>query len=191
MHAIDALHKDLKLNQYKQNPYIDYREVDLDKMKTLVNSIWYDLIHKNYEEIHFSQPLDCPFGISQGYFATIRKELSFGNKFASEGMDDREFGTIAGNVECEVMEDMEVLQYKMHKSIDCDVVAIVRYTRIVFVSGVVIPLLLLWAKDCLTKIGCWNNLILLLVMAVFLYSIVMAAKHTYNYFQKQESSKVK
>lgn len=191
MHAIDALHKDLKLNQYKQNPYIDYREVDLDKMKTLVNSIWYDLIHKNYEEIHFSQPLDCPFGISQGYFATIRKELSFGNKFASEGMDDREFGTIAGNVECEVMEDMEVLQYKMHKSIDCDVVAIVRYTMIVFVSGVVIPLLLLWAKDCLTKIGCWNNLILLLVMAVFLYSIVMAAKHTYNYFQKQESSKVK
>lgn len=191
MHAIDALHRDLKLNQYKQNPYIDYREVDLDKMKTLVNSIWYDLIHKNYEEIHFSQPLDCPFGISQGYFATIRKELSFGNKFASEGMDDREFGTIAGNVECEVMEDMEVLQYKMHKSIDCDVVAIVKYTMIVFVSGVVIPLLLLWAKDCLTKIGCWNNLILLFVMSVFLYSIVMAAKHTYNYFQMQELSKVK
>lgn len=75
MHAIDTLHKDLKLNQYKQNPYIDYGEVDLEKMKTLVHSIWYDLIHKNYEEIHFSQPLDCPFGISQGYFATIRKEL--------------------------------------------------------------------------------------------------------------------
>lgn len=106
-------------------------------------------------------------------------------------MDDREFGTIAGNVECEVMEDMEVLQYKMHKSIDCDVVAIVKYTMIVFVSGVVIPLLLLWAKDCLTKIGCWNNLILLFVMSVFLYSIVMAAKHTYNYFQMQELSKVK
>lgn len=191
MHAIDALHRDLMLKQYKQNPYIDYREADLDKMRTLVNSIWYDLVHKNYQEIHFSQPLDCPFGISQGYFTTIRKELSFGNKFASEGMDDREFGAIAGNVECEVLEDMEVLQYKMHQSIDCDVVAIVRYTIIVFISGVVIPLLLLWAKDCISKIGCWNSLILLLVMAVFLYSIVMAAKHTYKYFQKLESSKGK
>lgn len=149
------------------------------------------MIHKNYQEIHFSQPLDCPFGISQGYFTSIRKELSFGNKFAGEGMDDREFGTIAGNVECEVMEDMEVLQYKMHKSIDCDVVAIVRYTIIVFVSGVVIPLLLLWAKDCISKIGCRNSLILLPVMAVFLYSIAMAAKHTYNYFHKLESSKGK
>lgn len=106
-------------------------------------------------------------------------------------MDDREFGSIAGIVECEVIEDMEVLQYKMHKSIDCDVVAIVRYTIIVFVSGVVIPLFLLWAKDCLARIGCWNNLILLLVMAVFLYSIMKAAKHTYKYFQKQESSKGK
>ena len=191
MHAIDALHRDLKLDQYKQNPYIDYREVDLDRMKTLVNSIWYDLIYKNYQEIHFSHPVDCPFGISQGYFNTIRKELSFGIKFASEGMDDREFGSIAGNVECEVIEDMEVLQYKMHKSIDCDVVAIVRYTIIVFGFGVVIPLFLLWAKDCLAGIGCWNNLILLLVMAVFLYSIMKAAKHTYKYFQKQESSKGK
>ena len=104
-------------------------------------------------------------------------------------MDHKEFGTIAGNVECEVIEDMEVLQYKMHKSIDCDVVAIIKYTIIVFVSGIVIPLFLLWAKDFLSKIGCWNNLILFLVMAVFLYSIVMAAKHTYNYFQKQETSK--
>ena len=191
MHAIDALHRDLMLKQYKQNPYIDYREADLARMKTLVNSIWYDLIHKNYQEIRFSHPLDCPFGISQGYFTTIRKELSFGNKFSSEGMDDREFGSIAGNVECEVIEDMEVLQYKLHKSIDCDVVAIVRYTIIVFVSGVVLPLLLLWAKDCLSKIECWNNLILFLVMAVFLDGIVMAAKHTYNYFQKQESPKGK
>lgn len=190
-HAIDALHRDLMLKQYKQNPYIDYRDADLDRMKILVNCIWYDLIHKNDQEIHFSHPLDCPFGISQGYFTTIRKELSFGNKFSSEGMDDREFGSIAGNVECEVIEDMEVLQYKLHKSIDCNVVAIVRYTIIVFVSGVVLPLLLLWAKDYLSKIGCWNNLILLLVMAVFLYGIVMAATHTYNYFQKKESSKGK
>lgn len=191
MHAIDALHRDLMLKQYKQNPYIDYREVDLNMIKTLVNRIWYGLIHKNYQEIHFCQPLDCPIGISQGYFTTIRKELSFGNKFASEGMDDREFGSIAGNVECEVIEEMEVVQYKIHKPIDCDVVALVRYTIITFGSGVVIPLFMLWAKDCLTKIGCWNNLILLLVIAVFLYSIMMAAKHTYNYFQKQESSKGK
>lgn len=49
MHAIDALHRDLMLKQYKQNPYIDYREADLARMKTLVNSIWYDLIHKNYQ----------------------------------------------------------------------------------------------------------------------------------------------
>ena len=94
-------------------------------------------------------------------------------------------------MECEVIEDMEVLQYKMLKSIDCDVVAIIKYTIIVFVSGIVIPLFLLWAKDFLSKIGCWNNLILLLVMAVFLYSIVMAAKHTYGYFQTIESSKGK
>ena len=100
MHAINALHKDLLLKQYKQNPYIDYRETDLDRMKTLVNSIWYDLIHKNYHEIHFSNSLSCPMGISQGYFTTIRKELSFGNKFSNDGMDDREFGSIAGNVEC-------------------------------------------------------------------------------------------
>ena len=189
MHAIDTLHKELMLKQYKQNPYIDYREIDLDKMKALVNSIWYDLIHKNYQEIHFSHPMNCPMSISQDYFNTIRKELSFGNQFDSKGMDHKEFGTIAGNVECEVIEDMEVLQYKMHKSIDCDVVAIIKYTIIVFVSGIVIPLFLLWAKDFLSKIGCWNNLILFLVMAVFLYSIVMAAKHTYNYFQKQETSK--
>ena len=191
MHAINTLHKELMLKQYKQNPYIDYREIDLDKMKALVNRIWYDLIHKNYPEIHFCHLLSCPMGISQGYFTAIRKELSFGNKFASEGMDDREFGSIAGNVECEVIEDMEVLQYKMHESIDCDVIAIIKYTIIVFVSGIVIPLFLLWAIDFLSKIGCWNNLILLLVMAVFLYSIVMAAKHTYNYFQKTESSKGK
>ena len=191
MHAIDALHRELVLKQYRQNPYIDYRDVDLDKMKALVNSIWYDLIHKNYQEIHFSHPMNCPMSISQGYFNTIRKELSFGNQFDSKGMDHKEFGTIAGNVECEVIEDMEVLQYKMHKSIDCDVVAIIKYTIIVFVSGIVIPLFLLWAKDFLSKIGCWNNLILFLVMAVFLYSIVMAAKHTYNYFQKQETSKGK
>ena len=191
MHAINSLHRELMLKQYKQNPYIDYRETDLDKTKALVNRIWYDLIHENYQEVHFSHLLSCPMGISQGYFTAIRKELSFGNEFASEGMDDREFGSIAGNVECEVIEDMEVLQYKMHKPIDCDVVAIIKYTIIVFVSGIVIPLFLLWAKDCLSKIGCWNNLVLLLVMAVFLYSIVMAAKHTYSYFQKIESSKGK
>ena len=191
MHAIDTLHRDLLLKQYKQNPYIDYRETDLDRIKTLVNSIWYDLIHKNYQEIHFSHPLSCPMGISQGYFNTIRNELSFGNTIASEGMDDREFGSIAGNVECEVIEEMEVLQCKMHKSIDCDVVAIVKYTIIVFVSGIVIPLFLLWAKDYISKIGCWNNLITLLVIVVFLFSIVLAAKHTYSYFQKKESSKGK
>lgn len=191
MHAIDALHRDLLLKQYKQNPYIDYRDVDLDKIKTLVNSIWYDLIHKNYQEIHFCHPLDCPLGTSQGYFNTIRKELSFGNEIASEGMDDGEFGTIAGNVECEVIEDMEVLQYKMRKSIDCDVVGIVRNTIVVFVSGIVIPLFLLWAKDYISKIGCWNNLIMLLVIAIFLYSIVLSAKHTWSFFQKQESSKGK
>lgn len=191
MHAIDTLHRDLKLKQYKQNPYIDYREDDLDTIKSLINSIWYDLIYKNYQEIHFSHPMECPHGVSSGYYNYIRKELSFGNNFASEGMDDREFGTIAGNVECEVIEDMEALQYKMHKSIDCDVVAIIRYTIYVFISGVVVPLLLLWAKDCLSKLACWNNLMLFIVMAVFLYSIVMAAKHTYSYFQKLESSKGK
>ena len=71
MHAIDALHRDLKLKQYKQYPYIDYSEEDLDRIKTLVNSIWYDLIHKNYKDIHFCQPLDCPMGISLGYFTTF------------------------------------------------------------------------------------------------------------------------
>lgn len=191
MHAIDALHRDLKLKQYKQYPYIDYSEDDLDRIKALVNRIWYDLIHKNYKNIHFSQLLDSPIGISPGYFTTIRKELSFGNSFLAEGMDDREFGTIAGNVECEVIEDMEVLQYKMHKSIDCDVVAIIRYTIIVSISGIVVPLLLLWAKDYLQNVGCWNNLILFIVLAVFLSSIVMAAKHTYRYFQKKETSKRK
>ena len=75
MHAIDALHRDLKLKQYKQNPYIDYSEEDLDRIKIFVNSIWYNLIHKNYQEVHFSQLLDCPMGISPGYFTTIRKEL--------------------------------------------------------------------------------------------------------------------
>lgn len=39
MHAINTLHKELMLKQYKQNPYIDYREIDLDKMKALVNRI--------------------------------------------------------------------------------------------------------------------------------------------------------
>lgn len=125
MHAIDALHRDLKLKQYKQNPYIDYSEEDLDRIKIFVNSIWYNLIHKNYQEVHFSQLLDCPMGISPGYFTTIRKELSFGNRFSDEGMDDKEFGNIAGNVECEVIEDMEVLQYEIHKPIDCDVIAII------------------------------------------------------------------
>lgn len=74
-------------------------------------------------------------GISLGYFTTLRNELSFGNSFSDEGMDDREFGTIAGNVECEVIEDMEVLQYKMHRPIDCDVVAIIRNTIMVSISG--------------------------------------------------------
>lgn len=188
MHAIDALHRDLKLKQYKQYPYIDYSEEDLDRIKTLVNSIWYDLIHKNYKDIHFCQPLDCPMGISLGYFITLRNELSFGNSFSDEGMDDREFGTIAGNVECEVIEDMEVLQYKMHRLIDCDVVAIIRNTIMVSISGIVVPLLLLWVKDYLLNIGCWNNLILLIVLAVFLYNIVMAAKHMYGYFLKKEAS---
>ena len=191
MHAIDALHRDLKLKQYKQNPYIDYSEEDLDRIKIFVNSIWYNLIHKNYQEVHFSQLLDCPMGISPGYFTTIRKELSFGNRFSDEGMDDKEFGNIAGNVECEVIEDMEVLQYEIHKPIDCDVIAIIRYTIIVSVSGIGVPLLLLWARDYFLNIGCWNNLILLIVLAVFLYSIVMAAKHTYKHFQKKESIKGK
>lgn len=106
-------------------------------------------------------------------------------------MDDREFGTIAGNVECEVIEDMEVLQYKMHRPIDCDVVAIIRNTIMVSISGIVVPLLLLWIKDYLLNIGCWNNLILLVVLAVFLYNIVMAAKHMYRYFLKKEASKGK
>lgn len=157
MHAIDALHRDLKLKQYKQNPYIDYSEEDLDRIKIFVNSIWYNLIHKNYQEVHFSQLLDCPMCISPGYFTTIRKELSFGNRFSDEGMDDKEFGNIAGNVECEVIEDMEVLQYEIHKSIDCDVIAIIRYTIIVSVSGIGVPLLLLWARDYFLNIGCWNN----------------------------------
>lgn len=191
MHAIDALHRDLKLKQYKQYPYIDYSEEDLDRIKTLVNIIWYDLIHKNCREIHFSQLLDCPMGISPGYFTTIRKELSFGNSFSDEGMDDCEFGTIAGNVECEVIEDMEVLQYKMHKPIDCDVIAIMRYTIIASVFGIIVPLLLLWAKDYLQNVGCRNNLIQFIVLTVFLFSIVMTAKHTYKYFQKKETSKGK
>lgn len=191
MHAIDALHRDLKLKQYKQNPYIDYSEEDLDRIKIFVNSIWYNLIHKNYQEVHFSQLLDCPMGISPGYFTTIRKELSFGNRFSDEGMDDKEFGNIAGNIECEVIEDMEVLQYEIHKPIDCDVIAIIRYTIIVSVSGIGVPLLLLWARDYFLNIGCWNNLILLIVLAVFLYSIVMAAKHIYKHFQKKESIKGK
>ena len=106
-------------------------------------------------------------------------------------MDDKEFGNIAGNVECEVIEDMEVLQYEIHKSIDCDVIAIIRYTIIVSVSGIGVPLLLLWARDYFLNIGCWNKLILLIVLAVFLYSIVMAAKHTYKHFQKKESIKGK
>lgn len=189
LHAIDALHRDLNVKQYKQNPYIDYREEDLDRMSDLVNRIWYDTIHKSYPEIRFCSPLDCPLGVSPGYFSTIRKELSFGNRFPSEGLDEIEFGTIAGNVECEVIEDMEVLQYKMHTPIDCDVVSIVRYTIVVFVAGVVVPLFLLLGKDCLLGIVCLNNLILLLIMVVFLYSIAMAAKHTYKYFQKLESFK--
>ena len=191
MHAIDALHKDLRLKLYKQNPHIDYRETDLDCIKTLTNSIWYNLIHKNTQEIHFSHPLDCPMGIPPGYFNTIRKELSFGNEIASDGMNDIEFGTIAGYVECEIIEEMEALQDKMRKSIDCDVVAIVKDTIIVFVSGIVIPLLLLWAKDYLSSLGCWNNIIMLFVIVVFLYKIMLAAKHTYRYFQKEESSKSK
>lgn len=191
MHAIDALHRDLQLNQYKQYPYVDYNMYDLDRIKTLVNTIWYDLIHNNYQKIHFCQLLDCPMGISLGYFTTIRKELSFGNDFSNEGMDEDEFGTIAGNVECEVIEDMEVLQYKMHKPVDCDVVAIVRNTIKVFAFGIVTPLLLLWAKDYLLNVGCWNNLILFFVLAVFLYNIVMAAKHMYRYLQKKETSKGK
>lgn len=189
MHAIDALHRDLKLKQYKQNPYIDYSEDDLDKIKILVNSIWYYLIHKNVKDIHFSQLLHDPMGISPGYFATMRKELSFGNSLSDEGMDDSEFGTIAGNVECEVIEDMEVLQYKMHKRIDTNVVEIVKFTIIVSVSGIVLPLLLLCAKDCFRYVGWWNNLILLIVLVFFLYSIAMSAKHMYRYFQKKEISK--
>lgn len=106
-------------------------------------------------------------------------------------MDDKEFGNIAGNVECEVIEDMEVLQYEIHKPIDCDVIAIIRYTIIVSVSGIGVPLLLLWARDYFLNIGCWNNLILLIVLAVFLYSIVMAAKHTYKHFQKKSQLKAK
>lgn len=191
MHAIDTLHRELLLKQYKQNPYIDYREFDLERMKSLVNRIWYDLIYKNHQEIHFIHSLNCPKGISKGYYTTIRKELSFGNEIASEGINDTEFGTIAGNVECEVIEEMEELQYKMRKPIDCDVVAIIKYTIIVFVSGIVIPLFMLLSKDYISMIGCWNNLIMLLVIAIFLYSIVQAAKHTYSYFQKIESTKSK
>lgn len=119
----------------------------------------------------------------------MRKELSFGNNFSNEGLDDREFGTIAGNIECEVIEDMEVLQYKMHRPIDCDVVTIIRNTIMVFIFGIVVPLLLLWIKDYLLNIGCWKDLILLIVLAIFLYNIVMAAKHMYKYFQKKETSK--
>ena len=189
MHAIDALHRDLKLKQYKQNPYIDYSEDDLDKIKTLVNSIWYNLIHKNVQDIHFSQLLHDPMGISPGYFATMRKELSFGNSLSDEGMDDSEFGTIAGNIECEVIEDMEVLQYKMHKRIDTNVVEIVKFTIIVSASGIVLPLLLLCAKDCFRDVGWWNNLILFIGFVFFLYSIAMCAKHMYRYFQKKEISK--
>lgn len=191
MHAIDAIHRDLMLKQYKQYPYIDYSKNDLDVIKTLVNTIWYNLIHKNYQNIHFCQPLDCPIGISPGYFTTIRKELSFGNSFSDEGMDELEFGTIAGNVECEVIENMEMLQYKMHSPIDCNVVAAVKYTIIVFASGIIVPLLLLWVKDYFLNVRYWDNLILLIVLGVFLYSIVMAAKHTYRYFQKKETSKWK
>lgn len=43
-----------------------------------------------------------------------------------------------------MIEDMEVLQYEIHKPIDCDVIAIIRYTIIVSVSGIGVPLLLLW-----------------------------------------------
>ena len=188
MHAIDALHRDLKLNLYKQYPYIDYSEDDLHRIKILVNCIWYNLIHKNYLDIHFCEPLNCPVGMSQGYFITMRKELSFGNNFSNEGIDDREFGTIAGNIECEVIEDMEDLQYKMHRPIDCDVVTIIRNTIMVFFSGIVLPLLLLWIKDYLLNIGCWKDIILLIVLSIFLYNIVMAAKHMYKYFQKKENS---
>ena len=149
MHAIDALHSDLKLNQYKQYPNIDYREDYLERIKILVNKIWYDLIHKNYNEIHFSQPLDSPNGTSKGYFINIRKELSFGNSFSEKGMDDKEFGTIAGDVECEVIDDMKVLQHKMRSHIDCDVVAIIRNTIMVSVSGIVVLLYL----DSVSKIS--------------------------------------
>ena len=79
----------------------------------------------------------------------------------------------------------------MSESIDCDVVAIIKYTIVVFVSGIVIPLFLLWEKDYLSKIGGWNNLTMLLVIVFFLYGIVLAAKHTYGYFLKKESSKGK
>ena len=106
-------------------------------------------------------------------------------------MDDREFGTIAGNVECEVIEDMEVLQFKMHKPIDDEVVAIIIYTAVISVSGIVVPLLLLWTKDYFPNDIFWNNLILLIVLYVFLYSIVMAARHMYMYFHKKEISKLK
>ena len=86
---------------------------------------------------------------------------------------------------------MEGVQYKMSESINCDVVAIIKYTIVVFVSGIVIPLFLLWAKDYFSKIGGWNNLTMLLVIVFFLYGIVLAAKHTYGYFLKKESSKGK
>ena len=189
MHAIDALHRDLHEKLYKQYPNIDYSKENLDVIKTLVNSIWYELIHNNIQDVHFSPLLHDPMGISPGYFATMRKELSFGNSFSDEGMDDSEFGTIAGHVECEVIEDMEALQYKMHKRIDTNVVEIVKFTIRVSASGIVVPLLLLWAKDCFRDVGWWNNLILFIVLVFFLYSIAMSAKHMYRYFQKKETTK--
>ena len=175
IHAIEFLAKEGEKFAFEENAKKDYPFGVLDEYIIWVNLIRYEFSHKNNRELNFRDYMPYPpAGMTKINYTKLIKDISFGHNINPEYFYTEYLGDIAEALEVEVIEPMKQLSYKINIGLGQNFKDLMKYSRWLFISSVLVPLLcLLLPQMCFIY---WSQFILFVGFIIISYKIYSVLK---------------